>query len=329
MRFGNVALVGRTNVGKSTFLNQVLGEPLAITSPLPQTTRDALLGIAEVDGAQIAFLDTPGIHRPRTELGRRMNAAAWDSVRSADAIILVTDAWQNEPAKTVENAWTGERKPLDSEWIRPGDKEMLLDLARVNCPVVLMINKADAVKQKELLLPMLEAYAKAFDFAGIVPTSARKSVGLDAVLKATVKLLPEGPAGYDSDTITNRPVLFFVREYIREAVLNQLRKEVPHAIAVSIDNAEETAKLLKLSATIHVEKLGQRKIIVGKGGAQIKALGIAARERIEAMVEKQVHLRLFVRITPEWKDMPRQLAELGYDPGMATENTGVEPGAKK
>ena len=260
MRFGNVALVGRTNVGKSTFLNQVLGEPLAITSPLPQTTRDALLGIAEVDDAQIAFLDTPGIHRPRTELGRRMNAAAWDSVRSADAIILVTDAWQNEPPKTVENAWTGERKPLDSEWIRPGDKEMLLDLARVNCPVVLMINKADAVKQKELLLPMLEAYAKAFDFAGIVPTSARKSVGLDAVLKATVKLLPEGPAGYDSDTITNRPVLFFVREYIREAVLNQLRKEVPHAIAVSIDNAEETAKLLKLSATIHVENSVSEKL---------------------------------------------------------------------
>jgi len=147
----------------------------------------------------------------------------------------------------------------------------------------------------------------------IVPTSLRKDVGVETLLDEIAVRLPEGPPGYESDTLTNRPVLFFVREYVREAVMNQLHREVPHAVAVTIEQADETATLLRLSATIHVEKVGQRKIVVGKGGAQIKAIGIAARTRIEALVEKQVHLELFVRITDEWKNMPRMLAELGHD----------------
>lgn len=315
MRFGTVALVGRTNVGKSTFLNCALGEPLAITSPLPQTTRDALLGVVAHEDAQIAFLDTPGVHRPRTELGRRMNGAAYDSARVADALVFVTDSWPHAP-KQPPHGGAVEGKPLDSHWIRPGDREVLENLKEFKAPKILVINKVDLTKDKSVLLPMLEAYAKTESFVALVPTSFRRQVGITETLNEIAKQLPEGPPGYDSDTLTNRPVLFFVREYVREAILNQLKSEVPHAVAVSIDQADERPELLRLGATIHVEKVGQRKIVVGSGGERIKAIGTAARLRIEELVQKKVHLELFVRVTAEWKDMPRQLAELGYDGGQ-------------
>lgn len=319
MRFGTVALVGRTNVGKSTLLNAALGEPLAITSPLPQTTRDSLLGVVRHGEAQVAFLDTPGLHRPRTELGRRMNAAAYESARAADVVVMMTDVWTKPPK---ESRALPAGAPLDSPWIRPGDREVLETLASfAPGPRVLVVNKVDLAKDKTLLLPQLDAYSKAHEFAAFVPTSVRRSQGIDSALDEIANLLPEGPAGFDEDTLTNRPVLFFVREYVREAILNQLEREVPHAVAVSIDTAEESAQLLALAATIHVEKVGQRKILVGHGGERIKAIGIAARGRIESLVDKQVHLKLFVRVTPHWKDMPRQLSEMGYEPGQGL----VEP----
>ncbi|MCH2108858.1 MAG: GTPase Era [Polyangiaceae bacterium] len=313
MRFGTVALLGRTNVGKSTFLNSVLGEPLAITSPLPQTTRDSLLGVVTRDGYQAAFLDTPGLHRPRSELGRRMNGAALEAARSADVVALMTDAWQNIPKAKPFSAFS-DPTPLQSEWIREGDADLIRHAQTLNSsPKVLLINKVDRAKDKGLLLPMIEAYQAALGFDAIVPMSARRGQGVEDAFKEIGKRLPEGPMGYEEDELTNRPVLFFVREYVREAILNQLRKEVPHAAAVSIDRADETEKLLKIFATIHIEKEGQRKILIGKGGAQIKEIGIAARERIEELAQKKVHLELFVRMTPSWKDMPRQLAELGYE----------------
>ncbi len=316
MRFGTVALLGRTNVGKSTFLNQALGENLAITSPLPQTTRDALLGVALCGDTQIAFIDTPGLHRPRTELGRRMNNAALDSVRGVDVVLFMTDVW-TRPVKETPDAWAGSVEGKSSPWIRPGDAEVLAQISQLSrAPVVLCINKADAVKDKSLILPMLEAYGKLRDFAEMVPLSVRKPEDAKRLLALLADKMPEGSHGYEDDTLTNRPVLFFVREYIREAVLNQLQKEVPHAVAVSIDSADESPTLLRIAATIHVEKAGQRKIVVGAGGERIRSIGIAARKRIEELVEKQVHLELFVRITAEWKDTPRQLAELGYDVGQ-------------
>lgn len=322
MRFGTVTLVGRTNVGKSTFLNCALGEPLAIVSPLPQTTRDALLGVAQHGDAQIAFLDTPGVHRPRTELGRRMNTAAYDSARAADVLVFVTDVWTTLPKAPVTGA-PAATNPLHSPWIRPGDRDVIEQLRELgNKPCVIAINKVDLQKNKGALLPMLEAYSAAFDFAALVPTSFRRTDGVQIVLDEVAKLLPEGPPGYDSDTLTNRPVLFFVREYVREAVLNQLSSEVPHAVAVSIDQADERPNLLRIAATIHVEKVGQRKIVVGKAGERIKSIGTAARERIEELVQKKVHLELFVRITSEWKNMPRQLAELGYDGGEFATDAG-------
>ncbi len=311
MRFGTVALIGRTNVGKSTLLNAALGEPLAITSPLPQTTRDALLGVMRRGDAQIAFLDTPGVHKPRTELGRRMLSAAYESARSADVVVLMTDVWDKEPRGSIAGS---SPSPLHNPWIRPGDRDVLEALNDfAPGPRVLVINKVDQVRNKQLLLPMLEAYSKAHDFEALIPASVLNDDGLDRVLDEIARLLPEGPAGFDEETLTNRPVLFFVREYVREAVLNQCRSEVPHAVAVSVDRADESPRLLSLSATIHVEKVGQRKIVVGQGGEQIKAIGIAARERIEKLIDKKVHLELFVRVTPNWKEVPRQLAELGYE----------------
>ncbi len=321
MKYGTVSLIGRTNVGKSTFLNRALGQALAITSPLPQTTRDALLGVVAHGESQMAFLDTPGLHRPRTELGKRMNYAAVDALRSADVVVFMTDSWERAPSAVAKSAWTGPAEPLHAPWIRPGDKEVFSAIKEISAPVILVINKVDRTKDKSQLLPMLEAYSKVFDFAAVIPTSMRKDVGVSELLDEIAARLPDGPKGYEEDVLTNRPILFFVREYVREAIMNQLRSEVPHAVAVTIDQADESEKLLRLSATIHVEKLGQRKIVVGKGGTQIKSIGIAARERIEALVEKKVHLELFVRITDEWKNMPRMLAEMGYD-----ESGDVSPG---
>jgi GTPase len=323
MRFGTVALVGRTNVGKSTLLNAALGQPLAITSPLPQTTRDALLGVTRHGEAQIAFLDTPGLHRPRTELGRRMNAAAYESARSADVVVMMTDVWGSLPKQSLQRP---DANPLDHHWIRPGDKDILESLSTfAPGPRILIVNKVDLVRDKKLLLPQLEAYSKAHDFAALIPTSVRRNDGVTTALDQITQLLPEGPAGFDDETLTNRPVLFFVREYVREAILNQFEREVPHAVAVSIDTAEESARLLSLAATIHVEKVGQRKILVGHGGERIKAIGVAARQRIEELTEKQVHLQLFVRVTPHWKDMPRQLSEMGYEPGQGLVDIAPHP----
>lgn len=323
MRFGTVALIGRTNVGKSTFMNLALGEPLAITSPLPQTTRDLLLGVTRRGDAQIAFLDSPGLHRPRTELGRRMNVAAYESARAADVIVVMTDVWTAPPKPAPGSIGSG---PLDSPWLRPGDRAVLEALDPIaSRPSILILNKVDLLRDKKLLLPQLDAYSKAHDFVALVPTSLRHNDGVDIALDEIARHLPEGPPGFDEDTLTNRPVLFFVREYVREAILNRFQRELPHAVAVTIDAVEESERLLSIAATIHVEKVGQRKILVGRGGEDIKAIGIAARKRIEGLVDKQVHLRLFVRVTPRWKDMPRQLSEMGYEPGKDLLDLPVGP----
>jgi GTP-binding protein Era len=281
--------------------------------------------VARHGDAQIAFLDTPGLHRPRTELGRRMNGAASDAARGADAIVMMTDVFENAPK--VKSFAPSETDPLKSPWIRPGDRDVLTVLRELpGAKKLLVINKVDLVRDKSKILPMLQAYGEVGGFTAMIPTSVRNGDGVTIVLDELAKLLPEGPLGYEEDTLTNRPVLFFVREYVREAVLNQLTSEVPHAVAVSIDQADERETLLKIVATIHVEKLGQRKIVVGKGGERIKAIGTAARLRIEALVGKKVHLELFVRITEEWKNVPRQLAELGYEDHASGFSVGDETG---
>jgi len=301
MRFGTIAIIGRANVGKSTFLNAALGEPLAIVSPLPQTTRDTLLGVVHRDDAQLAFLDTPGLHRARNELGRRMNGSAREAARAADLVLFVTDVdYLNTPA--------AKREPID-----PEDMRLLAGLDP-KIPAVVAINKLDRLRDRTKLIPLLDALNKLRPFEAIVPVTVRSPKDVERLLRLLAGHVPEGPAGYDADTLTNRPSSFFVREYVREAVLAGARGEVPHAVAVSIDSYDDGPKLVRIEATLHVEKQGQRAILVGRGGQKLKEIGTRARERIEKLVGRKVFLKLFVRITPRWKSVPRQLAELGYEP---------------
>ena len=299
MRFGTVAVVGRSNVGKSTFLNQAIGEDLAIVSPRPQTTRDALLGICHLPEAQIAFVDTPGLHRPRNELGRRMNLVAWEAVRRADALVVMTAV--------------GSRSSATDTTLDPEDRDLVAQLGTEQ-PALVVINKVDTVADKSRLLPLLGAWAAAFPGRALVPASMLDRADVDRVLAELVSLLPEGSAEYPADDLTDRPTSFFVREYVREQVLLSARGEVPHAAAVSLDEIVERGSLLVAKATIHVEKVGQRKILIGRGGQSIRDIGKSARKRLEGLLGRPVYLELFVRVSPDWRDAPRQLGELGYAP---------------
>lgn len=315
MRFGTITIVGRSNVGKSTFLNAALGEPLAIVSRLPQTTRDVLLGVVHRENAQLAFLDTPGLHRARNELGRRMNASALEAARSADALLFVTDV-STMPKDAGKLAVSD-----PSALVCPEDARLIAELPP-NTPATLVINKVDLLKTKSLLLPLIDAFSKLREFQQVVPTTFKDQRDVERVIQALCETVPDGPPAFAEDMLTDRPESFFAREFIREAVLSTVRGEVPHAVAVSIDRYEELEKLVRIAATLHVEKTGQRKILVGEGGRTIKEIGTRARERIEGLLERKVFLELFVRVTPSWKNVPRQLTELGYDSPAASQKDG-------
>jgi GTP-binding protein Era len=304
MRFGTVAIVGRANVGKSTFLNAALGEPLAIVSPLPQTTRDTLLGVVNREAGQVAFLDTPGLHRERNELGRRMNHSAREAARAADVVLFMTDVTHlvSKPHAV----------PLEAEDAR------LLGELDPGIPTVAVVNKIDLLRDRIRLIPLLDALTKTRSLEAVVPLTVRRPSDVERLLDLLVELLPEGPPGYDADTLTNRPSSFFVREYVREAVLGSARGEVPHAVAVAIDRYDDGPKLVSVEATLHVEKDGQRGILIGRGGEKLKEIGTRARLRIEKLVGRKVFLKLFVRVTPRWKSASRQLAELGYEPATGS-----------
>ena len=317
MRFGTVALVGRTNVGKSTFLNAALGVNLAITSRLPQTTRDALLGVLTTEDAQIAFVDTPGLHRPRNELGRRMNAAALQAARDADVLVFMTDRLAAVAAQPDV------QQPNAPPQLSPQDLTLLQQVLS-NRPSLAVLNKVDRVRRKADLLPTIDALARLHPFAAIIPTSLLQEQDVRRVLTAIIEVLPQGPRGYDDDTLTDRPTTFFVREYVREQVLRSAEREVPHAVAVSVDSIDSSRAALTARVTLHVEKPGQRRILVGHGGTRIREIGQGARERLQELLGRQVHLELFVRVTPRWKNVGRQLAELGYDQPNSSERP--EPG---
>ena len=298
-RAGTVAIIGRPNVGKSTLLNAAIGQRLAITSPLPQTTRDRILGVVRHGDAQIALLDTPGLHKPRTRLGRAMNQAAREAVHDADVVVYVTD---------VPPRVDGPLRP------HPGDTTLLADLGK-DRPTVLVVNKVDRLKDKAVLLPFLERIARLRDFVAIVPISARKENGLARVLDEVAKHLPERGPLFDDDVLTDRPVRFFAAEYVREQIMLATREEVPHAVAVAIDEFDESGRMPRIAATIHVERDGQKAILVGSGGEGMKKIGSGARARIEELLERQVHLSLWVKVSPGWTDSKTALAELGYTGG--------------
>lgn len=327
-RFGTVAIVGRTNVGKSTFLNACLGEKLAIVSPLPQTTRDELLGVVNFGRAQIAFTDTPGLHRPRTELGRRMNARALDAVRNHDVVVFMTDvlkiAEQSQRKKKQADNPSSLKSQIPQDVIHADDRRLLQVLPR-DVPCLLVLNKVDLLRDKRHLLPLITAFHEAHPFAAIVPASVLSADGVQGILTEITNLIPERAAMYGADQVTDRPVSFFVREYVREQVLLQTRSEVPHSVAVTVDRFEEAKNNTSISATIHVEKPGQKAILVGQHGAQIKAIGTEARKQLEELIGRKIYLELFVRVTERWKDMTRQLSELGYDASSARDLKSVLP----
>jgi GTP-binding protein Era len=229
-----------------------------------------------------------------------MNQEAHESLRSADAALFMTDALE------VENPL---RRRADAA--ERSDAE-LIELLPAQLPTVLVLNKVDLVRDKTKLLPVLEALGKLREFAAIVPISAKSGDGVDRVLGEVVRLLPEQDGRFAADEITDRPVAFFAREYVREQVLTMFSREVPHAVAVTLDSIEESPQGMHVAATIHVEKLGQRAILVGKGGEKIRDIGTAARQRLSELTGQTVHLKLFVRVTERWRNVPRQLAELGY-----------------
>jgi GTPase len=297
-RSGTAVIIGRSNVGKSTLLNSALRQKLAIVSPTPQTTRDRILGVVRHRDAQIALLDTPGLHRPRSKLGRRMNAAARESIVGADVMVFMT---------ALSARMTGPLEP------HPGDKTLLTDLGK-DTPSILVINKVDLCKDKTLLLPLLEAFSKLRPFEAVVPISARREDGVVRVLDEVAKLLPERGAVYAEDFLTDRPLRFFASEYIREQVFLATQQEVPHSVAVSIDRFDDTGPVVHIEATVHCARSGQRAILIGVRGEKMKAIGIAARKRIEPLVERQVNLKLWVKVTEGWTESPELMAEIGYDP---------------
>jgi GTPase len=306
-RSGRVALVGRPNVGKSTLLNVMTGENIAIVSPHPQTTRQRLLGVVTTKTSQIAFVDTPGLHHPKHKLGVRMQNEAKEGLRGADLVVFIADA---------------RTKP---------DSELIGELPK---GAILALNKVDLVRPKSMLLPVLEAWDKAHAWAVIVPISAKTTSGVQRLLEEVRARLPEGEALYEADVLTDRPERFLVAEVVREQILLRTRREVPHGIAVTVDAFEETdetgaqrrarkkgrlggeaphTKRARVTLTVHVPKESHKKIIVGRAGSMLKEVGTAARLKLEKLLGKQLHLAIWVRVTPDWVDDPRALGEMGFE----------------
>jgi GTP-binding protein Era len=317
-RSGTVAIVGRPNVGKSTLLNAALEQPLCIVSPTPQTTRDAILGVVHHGAAEIALLDTPGLHRPRSELGRVMNQAAREAARGADVVVFVVEV------PTLRGGKEGEAPALKPH---AGDVTLLADVA-ADKPTLLVLNKVDRARDKGVLLPLLETYAALREFAAVIPLSALKEDGVRRVLDEVAKLLPEGAWRHGPDDLTDRPVRFFAAEYVREQILRATQAEVPHAVAINVDRFVEPAPgssgAVHIDATICVERPGQKRILIGTGGEMLKRIGTKARMRIQELTGRKVNLKLWVRVVPAWRQSRRELEELGYkSPGAAGETIAL------
>ena len=291
-RAGFVAIVGRTNVGKSTLLNQLLGEKVAIVSDLPQTTRHRILGVRTLPHAQIAFLDTPGIHRPRHRMNRLMVSAALQALGQVDVVLFMLDA---------------------SQGIGPGDRYVARLLREIPAgrPVVVVLNKVDRVL-KPGLLPMIEAISRDWSFGEIVPLSALSGENCDRLLEVVVRLLPEGDPLYPPDALTDQPERRLVTELIREKILAATRQELPHETAVMIDawRAREDG-LVEIAATIYCERDSQKAIIVGRGGGLLKKVGTGARLEIERVLGARVMLRLWVKVRRGWRENESILRQLG------------------
>lgn len=287
---GFAALVGRPNVGKSTLMNHLIGQKIAITSSKPQTTRNKIQTVYTCEEGQIVFLDTPGIHKTQNKLGNYMVETAEHTFGEVDVIL-----WLVEP----------------SAFIGAGEQHIIEELKKTKTPVILVINKIDIVKKPEIL-KYIDAYKAQYDFAEIVPVSAAKGDNLDDLKKCIFKYLPYGPAFYDEDTVTDQPVRQIAAEIIREKALRCLEDEVPHGIAVTVDQMKEMDTITHIEATIVCERESHKGIIIGKQGAMLKKIGTQARKEIEEMLECKVNLQLWVKVRKDWRDSDIQLKNFGY-----------------
>lgn len=290
---GFITIIGRTNVGKSTLLNRILQQKVAIMSDKPQTTRNKIIGVYHGDRAQIVFIDTPGFHKPKYRLNEFMIKTAIKTLEGVDAILYLV-----EPEKTIGS----------------GDRSIINLLQPVKTPVVLAINKIDLV-QKEQLLPVIDVYSRAFPFAEIIPISALGNKNIDHALGTLLSYLPEGPQYYPEDMVTDQPERFLAAELIREKVLLSTREEIPYSIAVVIEQMKirEEKAIIDIDATIYVERPSQKGILIGKSGAMLKRIGALARKEIETLLGSQVFLTLWVKVRKNWRMDEHDLRMFGYD----------------
>jgi GTP-binding protein Era len=296
-RTGFVAIVGRPNAGKSTLVNTLVGRKVAIVSPRPQTTRNRIQGILNRDGAQVVLIDTPGIHQAKNVLSRMMMDEAQHAIESVDVLSLIVDA--------AAEFGAGDQFSLD--WVK-----------RFHGPIFLLLNKVDSVR-KQLLLPLIERYSGLYDFAEVFPISALTGEGCPALVDGWLARLPESPPYFPSDQFTDQPERFLAAELIREKAIQATREEVPHAIAVLVDSFEEKKELVKIRATLYVEREGQKGILIGRRGETMKKIGTQARKEIESILGTHIFLELFVKVQPNWRqnsvlvrqlDWHRQLEQL-------------------
>jgi len=296
-RSGFVCILGRPNAGKSTLLNALVGEKLAIISPKPQTTRNRIQGVVHIakrsgkGGGQIVLIDTPGVHKPDSSLGRKMMVEVREALEGCDLVLVIMDA----------------TRKLD-----PRDEFALDLLRRTGAKAFLILNKVDLIREKSKLLPLIEDYRALHDFREVIPISALKRKGLDTVLEKIVEALPAGPAYFPEDQITDQPARFMAAEIIREQILLNTSEEIPYATTVLVDSFEEGERLTRIAATIYCERGGQKGILVGKGGQMLKKIGTAARMQIERTLGTKLFLELFVKAEPGWRDSRRFVEELDW-----------------
>ena len=289
MKVGNVSIVGRPNVGKSTLTNALIGLKVAITSDKLQTTRNNIRGIYNDEDSQIVFLDTPGIHKPKSKLGKYLNKSSYSSLDEADLVLFMVNA---------------------KEKLGTGDEFVLEKVKEANKPIFLIINKVDLIK-KEDLIGIINEYNELYKFDEIIPISALKEKNIEELIKTIKKYLPDGERIYDEDEYVDKPVKFLVQELIREKVLRKTNEEVPHAVTVVVENYEENKTSVHINALVIVERESLKKILVGHSGTMIKEIGIDARKDIEELVNKRVYLELLVKTVNNWRDRDKYLTEFG------------------
>lgn len=289
---GFVSLIGRPNVGKSTLMNSLIGQKIAITSNKPQTTRNRIQTVFTDDRGQIVFLDTPGIHKAKNKLGNYMVNAAQRTISEVDVIL-----WLVEP----------------TTYIGAGERHIIEQLKKTNTPIILVINKIDTVKKDEILA-FIEAYRHELDFAEVVPVSALKKKNTEVLIECILKYLPYGMPFYDEDTVTDQPQRQIAAELIREKVLRSIDEEIPHGVAVAIDSMKWNRDVCHIDATIVCERDSHKGIIIGKQGSMLKKIGTQARREIEDMLECQVNLQLWVKVKKDWRDSDFLLKNFGYNP---------------